>query len=733
MPKVSVITPIYNVADYLPQCLKSLHAQTLDDIEFICVNDGSTDNSLEILQEYAAIDSRFVIIDKPNSGYGHTMNTGLDAARGEYIGIVESDDFVEPCAFEQLYALAKENGACDIVKANHNVYREGGVPKRVKNFPRELCGRVLSPLDADGQRVLNTIPAIWAAIYRRKFLEDNDIRFLETPGAAFQDTGFVFKTWIAADTFYLTHESYLNYRIDNANSSVKSGEKALYVCDEFASIEKFLAARPERHDALIGRITAKKFDTYSWNYERIDSKFRKDFLELTAAEFELSRQNGELDERLFSESDWARLCAIMEDPQAVFAADQRNAAPSAISRIKDLPVRLRDAAETASTSISRIIPHKESRTEEARSKTVSVVIPVYNAEPFLDKLFDSLLSQTHESLQIICVNDGSTDGSLGKLQEYAARDSRVEIISIENSGSGKARNVGIDRANGDYLCFVDADDYLEDSAIARLVDVACEFDLDVVMYGIDAYVDDTHQHYAMAHAAVKGAIPYNEVFRPCEVENFFVNLTGFTVNKLYRMSYFEKLDLRFPSIGAHEDMPFTYAAIMPAKRAYYLDKVLYHYRLERKGSRSDSTDKTYMPMLQALDCMREELVRLGVWGECERNFVNYALSMCSWKFGTLRGSVRRKFYNTLTEGGWLERLGIKGHTGSYFYNPNERRFHCMLLTMTYVELIEDENIWLSSELDEVLGSKTFRLGNVFARPVQIIRAHVKPEDEDEDE
>lgn len=114
---VSVLVPIYNVEKYLSQCLDSLCAQTLKNIEFICINDGSTDNSGNILEKYAKNDSRFKIITKPNSGYGDSMNVGLEAATGEYIGIVESDDFAEPNMFEKLYKAAKNNNL-DIVKSN---------------------------------------------------------------------------------------------------------------------------------------------------------------------------------------------------------------------------------------------------------------------------------------------------------------------------------------------------------------------------------------------------------------------------------------------------------------------------------------------------------------------------------------------------------------------------------------------------------------------------------------
>jgi glycosyltransferase involved in cell wall biosynthesis len=117
MPAVSVLVPCYNVEKYIRQCLDSVVGQTLTDLEIICLNDGSTDGTLAILQEYAAKDSRVSIIDKPNSGYGDSLNKGLEAATGEYVGLVESDDWADANMFESLYKAAKEHNA-DMVKSN---------------------------------------------------------------------------------------------------------------------------------------------------------------------------------------------------------------------------------------------------------------------------------------------------------------------------------------------------------------------------------------------------------------------------------------------------------------------------------------------------------------------------------------------------------------------------------------------------------------------------------------
>ena len=192
--KVSVLVPIYNVEDYLPECLDSLVNQTLKEIEIICINDGSTDSSPEIIKSYMKKDKRVKIIDKKNSGYGDSMNQGLKKATGEYVGIVESDDFIELDGFEKLYGIAKKNDV-EVVKSNFYEYftekhKDGG--KSDMFLPNEV-NKVIDP--REHRHVFYEQPSIWSAIYRNDFLKKNDIAFLPSPGASYQDAGFNFKVW----------------------------------------------------------------------------------------------------------------------------------------------------------------------------------------------------------------------------------------------------------------------------------------------------------------------------------------------------------------------------------------------------------------------------------------------------------------------------------------------------------------------------------------------------------
>jgi len=275
--KVSVLVPICNVEQFLEKCLQSIISQTLEDIEIICINDGSKDNSLAIIRKYADIDSRIVVIDKPNSGYGDSMNKGLSIAQGEYIGIVESDDFVEREMFEDLYKLAKKHNA-DVVKSNYNLYWES--PEKYEFYNSLNVNGIEIVTDVCREKLFWGSPAIWSAIYKRNWLLNNNIRFLTTPGASYQDTSFKFKTASLAQNIVLTSKAYLNYRQDNVNSSVKaaSKEKVLVLHKEYEEIKRFI----EENDCLeYGKyyFTQMLFG-YLWNYKRCENTFRNEYFNI---------------------------------------------------------------------------------------------------------------------------------------------------------------------------------------------------------------------------------------------------------------------------------------------------------------------------------------------------------------------------------------------------------------------------------------------------------------------
>ncbi len=304
-PKISVLVPCYNVERYLRQCLDSILSQSLQDLEILCLNDGSTDETLNILKEYAEKDSRIKIIDKPNSGYGATMNIGLDTAKGEYIGIVESDDYIEPNMYEVLYNAAQEDGL-DVTRCLYmNRNEVTGVDSLVDDSPYlyEL-NQTFNPTEQE--KIFFIAPSIWAALYNREFLTRNDIRFLETPGASFQDTSFAFKVYAKANKMRVVSNVLHNYRI-NSNSSVSSVGKIFFVIDEDAEIHRY-AKEHGVYDNLKEIMGLRAYGSHKWNYNRLSSySLKRKFARRWSKDVRQMLKDGEITRRFFSKSRIVRL------------------------------------------------------------------------------------------------------------------------------------------------------------------------------------------------------------------------------------------------------------------------------------------------------------------------------------------------------------------------------------------------------------------------------------------
>lgn len=286
-PKISVLVPIYNVETYLRQCLDSLVHQTFTDIEIICINDGSSDGSAAIIQEFQKSDSRIKVIDKKNTGYGDSMNRGLKKASGQYIAIVEPDDYINLNAFEKLYDYASTYDA-EVVRANYYT-NKGGKNTKLSYVDQLDARRIVNPRQHDW--IFFQAPAIWSAIYKRDFLLKHDIKFLPTPGASYQDTGFNFKVWANATRAFFTTEAFLHYRIDNESSSVNNPGKVMNVCYEYAEIEKYLKSH-HLFEELGPLMEAAKFGAYYWNIGRLSRKLLPDFVAKIKQEYQEADQQG---------------------------------------------------------------------------------------------------------------------------------------------------------------------------------------------------------------------------------------------------------------------------------------------------------------------------------------------------------------------------------------------------------------------------------------------------------
>ena len=218
MPKATLILPSLNVGGYIEECLESGRRQSLEDIEILCIDAGSTDGTYEILREHAGADSRIRLIRSQVRSYGYQVNLGFSMARGEYVGIVETDDSIEPDMYETLCRVATEEGL-DYAKGGFYTMATPCEGERyLLEHPLPDTGRLLShtyytdsPLSPDVY--------IWNGVYRREFLERNRIRLNESPGAAFQDCGLRYLTDMNLERGMFIDRLLYRYRRDNAASS----------------------------------------------------------------------------------------------------------------------------------------------------------------------------------------------------------------------------------------------------------------------------------------------------------------------------------------------------------------------------------------------------------------------------------------------------------------------------------------------------------------------------------
>lgn len=303
-PKVSVIVPVYGVEKYLRQCVGSILAQTLKEIEIILVDDGSQDRCPEMVDEYARQDSRVVAIHQENSGYGRAVNHGIERARGEYVGIIEPDDWIDEDMFETLYDLAVQNSV-QVVRSNYYKHTSAKGDEKIHLLPTQDLEKVMSP------KVHSSIfycrPTVWASIYRRSFLEENHIRMLESPGASYQDVGFNFKVLARADRVWLTPQAFVHYRSDNEGSSTNSKNKIFCIFNEWAEIDRYMDQFPEDKEASYSLRAHVRLDNYMWHLKRIDSANKEEFRKAVAAEYRDMLRHGGLRKECFTRRKWMKI------------------------------------------------------------------------------------------------------------------------------------------------------------------------------------------------------------------------------------------------------------------------------------------------------------------------------------------------------------------------------------------------------------------------------------------
>lgn len=315
---------------------------------------------------------------------------------------------------------------------------------------------------------------------------------------------------------------------------------------------------------------------------------------------------------------------------------------------------------------------------------VSVIIPVYNAEKYLRQCLDSVINQSLREIEIICVDDGSTDGSREILKRYAEKDKRLTVLPQENSGPGVARNKGLDHASGEYVMFLDADDWFELDMLEKLVQSAEKNSSDIVICKT-AQFDEQKQQHKSADWMLKPELLPGESFAPKEIAPYLFQFTyGMAWDKLYRSDFVKENCLRFPPLRASEDMPFVFKSLMLAEEISVLPEVKVNYRVNIPGSVSSSFVKYPKAPFDAFEDFYSFFEAYEEKELYRQSFINWAMEYLVWQVCNMPDKgIRRSYYDAL-HGKWFPELKIKDYRFDYFYNSLAYIKYILIYKMSYL-------------------------------------------------
>ncbi len=311
---------------------------------------------------------------------------------------------------------------------------------------------------------------------------------------------------------------------------------------------------------------------------------------------------------------------------------------------------------------------------------VSVIMPIYNAYDYLRPAIDSVLGQTLGEIELICVDDGSTDHSLDILKEYQNADSRVRIITENNAGPAWARNKGLSRARGEYIMFLDADDFYEPTLLERLYELSLRDSLDVAVTEYDLYNDQA----AVFEPKIKsdrecifteGAIVSKNEYP----DDIFQCVSNFVWNKMFRRAFLAEKELSFDNeLKVFEDVYFVMSAISQAERIGKNFDLLIHHRVYSEQSKNRLFRKYYHQVPELYARLKSFLMKRGVYAPLSRSFLNLSASRCYKIYNVLWADAKGDFFNTL-HNTYAEILGWDKAEPEYFASEGVRDFIAAVL------------------------------------------------------
>lgn len=310
---------------------------------------------------------------------------------------------------------------------------------------------------------------------------------------------------------------------------------------------------------------------------------------------------------------------------------------------------------------------KNTENENIITPKVSVVMPVYNAAAYLRQAMDSIVNQTLKEIEIICVDDGSTDNSREILQFYQKNDARITVLSQKNCYAGVARNNGMQRAVGKYILFLDADDVFDLEYLKEMYNRAEQTKADVVLCQCDAY-DEMNQKRMWMHTVEEDYMPEKEVFSGDDISNYVFQFSmAWAWDKLFRLSFVKEHGFTFQDIRTTNDVKFVFPALAQAERITYVRKRMITHRMFNSSSLQGTLDDSWRSTLQMYDALYQELTQRNLYKKMQKSFDNFVSSNMQIMVLSLDDiNTYRSMYLTLQKE-TIEKFRLLEHDRSYYY------------------------------------------------------------------
>ena len=580
-PKVSVIIPVYNTEKYLRECLDSVTNQTLKEIEIICINDGSTDNSLEILKDYAQKDNRITAVTQQNSGSGIARNCGLNLAKGEFVAFMDPDDYYpKNTTLETLYSKAKENNVNIAGGSMQKFSKEKGIFPVEQMEPEYVFHKEGIVFFKDYQFDYGYS----RFIYNRELLFNNKIMFPNYLRR--QDPPFFIEIMYKAKKFYAIAEETYTYRV--SYKEIEWTQRR--ITDLILSMTNSLKYTSEKKLYRLHYVIAN----------RLCSPF---YINAFKYLYHYDKENN-LIEKMVNELNYNAICKY----NSKFV----------------LPIFYRF---------------------KPQHSKVSIIISVYNAEKYISTCIESVINQTYKDLEIICIDDGSKDNSLAILKEFAKNDARIIILSHENIGLASSRNEALKIAKGEYVQFVDADDYLRIDAIELLVKRARSSNADLISFGGINFTDYSCEQQINPYYEFQ-YLPESfntDSFSFCDCKKFIHEMAVSSCLTMYKHEFLKDKNILFPSGLCFEDNLFFCKAITQAKICSILKERLYFRRIH-PASITQNWEKHNEDFIKISELILEYLKKSSINADVYENYKLLHLETLIHRFNSCSTKYQKKYY-----------------------------------------------------------------------------------------